>query len=154
MKYNGIKILTKEDTGSEPVTLAEVKEHLLKTDTDSDTYLTFLISACRQEIEGIYNVSLVDKTITAKVINMEGNQELLYPPVTSITSLTDLDSNDIEFDETNLILDTCFDLGLIEYETEAAVTDSYKLKILQLIADKFAHRGDAEKPAHKGSWLI
>ena len=154
MKYNSILVTLKEDSGSEPVTLAEAKGHLYITGTDHDTYLTFLIKACRQDIEGIYNISLVSKTVTAKIKNQLGNQDLLYPPIAGINSLVTLEGEEIAFDETNYLLDTCFDDGIIEYETEAVVNEAYKFRVLELIAYKFANRGDAAKPVNKGVWLV
>ena len=154
MKYNSIEILTKEDSGSEPVSLAEAKTHLYITGTDHDTYLTFLIKACRQEIEGIYNISLVGKTIIGRIRNQLGSQALLYPPIASINSLVTLEGEEIDFDETNLILDAVFDYGVIEYETEAVVSEGYKFRVLELLANKFANRGDAQKPKNKGTWII
>lgn len=151
MKYNDIKILTKVDTGSEPVSLATAKAHLFITGTDHDTYLPNVIKASRIEIEGIYNVSLVDKTITAEVRNEIEGIELPYG-ATTITSLVDVNGDDIDY--TDLKLDTLFCYGLIEYDTTAVVREDLNHKILERVAYKFANRGDAERPAHKGSWII
>lgn len=49
---------------TEPVTLAEVKAHLIITSDDDDVYLDALLSACRATIENFCHISLVEKIIT------------------------------------------------------------------------------------------
>jgi len=51
------------DTGSEPVTLEQLKTFCRVTDSDNDDLLTELITIARKKIERYTLLSLVDKTI-------------------------------------------------------------------------------------------
>lgn len=155
MKYNDIKILTKEDSGSEPLTLAEVKKQLI-IDADvtiDDSYLTRLITAVRIEYEGKKNKSIVSKTITAGVKNPKGGQELLYQPIDEVSSVTDADGNSFDVVSVNGELMTEFDYGLIEYTTTGVCDERDKQEMLEMIAWKYEHRGD-EQDKKRGIWLV
>lgn len=150
---NTINILSKSDTGLEPVLLSVVKSHLLISHTNDDTYLEdVLLPACREELEGKLNKCLVDKTITAEITS-DGKLDLLYPPVASITTATDSEGNAVELEllESRVITETKY--AKIEYTVTANVTATDKLKLLELIAYKYAHRGDENKTVH-ASWLL
>jgi hypothetical protein len=75
-----------DETGAtEPVTLAELKAHLNITYTDDNSYLTFLISACRMGVEMFCNISLVEKECTI-MVDAYCEMELPYGPVQGFTS--------------------------------------------------------------------
>lgn len=152
---NNITILSKTLTGTEPVTLAEIKTHLLVSHASDDTYIeSFLLPACREELEGKLNKCLADKTITAE-IESDGALDLMYPPVVSITSMVDDEGTaitDYELRESRIT--TTHDWAKIVYDVEANVTASDKLKLLELIAYKYTHRGDEVKPKINTQWFL
>lgn len=87
------------DIATEPVTLAEVKQHLnLQFDTagsyefdDDDTKLTALITQCREELEQYTGLTFAPKTLKAIIRNECGNIEIPFGPVTTLTSIKDVD---------------------------------------------------------------
>jgi uncharacterized phiE125 gp8 family phage protein len=87
-KVNAIYTPVFDEAGAtEPVTLAELKAHLVITYSDDDTYLTFLISACRHAVEQFCNISIVQKECTI-MVDAYCEIELPYGPVQSFTSAT------------------------------------------------------------------
>ena len=153
VKHNSIIVLSKSFTGSEPVTLTEVKNHLLISHSADDTLLGFLIEACREEIEGKLNKSLVAHTIIAEIKSM-GSLELLYPPVASVTTLVDAEGTTITHEIRESVITTEIEYGKITYTTTANVTASDKLQLLELIAYKYAHRGDEKKTNINTRWFL
>ena len=83
MKNNIIDIKRVETTTTEPVTLTEVKEHLLVTFSDDDTLLTSMITQARTKIEDWCNVSIIAKTVTM-IADLYNEWELPYGPVIGI----------------------------------------------------------------------
>lgn len=75
-----------ESSPTEPVTLAQVRAHLIITFTDDDTQLTTLITQCRQAVENYCHISIVRQIITA-VLCYDCPQDLPYPPVTNLYSV-------------------------------------------------------------------
>lgn len=154
MKYNSITILTKEESGSEPVTLAEAKAHLYVTFSADDSLITSLIKAARQWVEGQINKSLVSKTITARVNNGKGGQYLLYPPIDDISSVVDKDGNDLTIVSVNGELMTEFDYGVVEYTTTGTVTEEDKNKVLNRVAYLYKNRGEETNQNLNKIWLV
>ena len=75
-----------DETGAvEFLTPTQLKAHLQITYTDDDTYLTSLITECRQALEMFCNISLVSKTVTL-LADLYCERELPYGPVTTFTS--------------------------------------------------------------------
>lgn len=88
---NSILGLTKTYSGplsgiTEPLTLAEVKDHLEITFADKDSYIQSLIHQVREQAELVCNISLVEKTIVL-LVDWEVEQELPYPPVQSVSEV-------------------------------------------------------------------
>jgi uncharacterized phiE125 gp8 family phage protein len=86
---------------AEPVTLVQVKRHLsLQFDTsgsyqfdDDDTKLEELIVQSREFLEQFTGLSMASKTYKAILRNECGGIEIPYGPITSITSVKDIDGN-------------------------------------------------------------
>lgn len=76
-----------ESSPTEPVTLAQVKSHLIITVTDDDTMLTALITSCRKAIEEYCAISIVVKTVTL-IADLCKEWELPYGPVTGIQGVS------------------------------------------------------------------
>lgn len=75
-----------DETGAtEVLTLTQLKAHLQITYTDDDTYLTDLISACRQALEQYCNISIVQKTVTL-MADLYCEYEIPYGPISAFTS--------------------------------------------------------------------
>ncbi len=82
--------------GVELVTLTEVKAHLHITYADEDTYLTALLKQARASIEKYTGLSLISRTVTAKINNSAGGIQLPYGPVVAITSMADANGLTVE----------------------------------------------------------
>lgn len=78
-----IDIKRTESSPTEPLTLTEVKAHLLISFTDDDTLLTSLITQARKAIENYCKVSIVAQTVTMTA-DLFQEWELPYGPVTGI----------------------------------------------------------------------
>lgn len=146
----------KTESGTEPVTVAQVKTKLRETSTDNDTELTALIKPCRQEVERRANISIVEKTIVLSAY-LDCKYKLPYEPVIEITTvelLTGYDVNGVaEYD--TLDADEYRVTELFEFEPITAGT--YKITyaagmgtvpgdlqqiILSVIAIRYTHRSD------------
>lgn len=82
-----IDIKRTESSPTEPVTLTQVKAHLIITSTDDDTLLTALITSCRKAIEEYCALSIVPKTITL-IADLCKEWELPYGPATGILQVS------------------------------------------------------------------
>lgn len=74
--------------GTEPVTLAEVKDfcRIDSDSSDNNTVLTLMIASCREKLEGHTNLYFIPKV--AKIEFTSRVFELPYGPVGTITQLT------------------------------------------------------------------
>lgn len=73
------------ETGAEPLSVQEAKDHLHITYTDDDTDLNRMIKSCRQSIEKFCGISLVTKTVVL-IADLFRETELPQGPVVSFTS--------------------------------------------------------------------
>lgn len=78
---------------SEPITLAEAKNHLRvpSADTVDEDKITILLKAARQQVERDIRRSLMQQTWTLKYDEFEEEFELPFGPVQSITSIKYID---------------------------------------------------------------
>ena len=147
-----------QPTGSEPVTLAEVKSQLKIDFTTDDTLITALISAARDQIEKFTSTSIVGREIIA-LCKLTGDNwfELPYGPVdpdsiavstvsiggSTPETLTNFDVIGTEFIQISPgVNDICYPF-LITYD--AGYTDvppAIKEAILHQAAYLYEHRGD------------
>ncbi len=86
-----ISIKRTELTAVEPLTLAEVKNHLNITDSDNNTKLTGLITQCRRTIEEFCNISIINKRVVL-LAEFQEEWELPYGPVTGLEGVESRDS--------------------------------------------------------------
>lgn len=85
-------ILTPSDS---VVTVDEIKTELKIDFNDEDDYIADLITLCQARVESFCGVSMSTRTLQAVICNNEGNIEIPYGPIISITSAFDQDGNDI-----------------------------------------------------------
>lgn len=147
-----ISLTQSESNPTEPLTLSEVKDHLKIDFNDSDTYLTALSIRCRKELEKYLGLSLVVKTITL-IIDADGEFQLPYGPVSSITSVHRVGGSDdglptydtLSADEYTLTGNRLYAGSgrlKIVYSTGATPSDDIKQQLLMLIANRNEHAGD------------
>lgn len=95
--YNAVLDVQVEDTGAEPVSLADAKDYAkIDTGTAEDILITSLIKTAREQCESFSNISFMNHTITAVLTNLNGGIYFPYGPVKSLTSITDEDGNAID----------------------------------------------------------
>lgn len=145
---------------AEPVTLAEIKDHLQVDYTDKDAKLTEFGITARIQVEKEVNLSLKRKVLIAKVRNELGNIVLPYGPVNSITELRDID--DVVIDAGNYtirngILETPFSTAVnVVYDAgynAGECPEDYKQMILERVAFLDKNRGDEKKTNNNRVWL-
>lgn len=74
--------------GSEPVSVADIKNQLRIDHTNEDTYLSTLVTAARSNIENIIKRKLIQQTITLTCDDFpSGNWELPFPPIAAVTQV-------------------------------------------------------------------
>lgn len=83
-----IKLVT--DVASELLTLTDVKAHLYITHTNDDTYLTYLITRARKQIENYCSIAIGSQT-RVWVADFTGNVETQIPfqPVISVDQVSE-----------------------------------------------------------------
>lgn len=99
MKFNAvIDTLFTDEAEDELLTLAEVKDFCRIDLVDDDAILNDLIPAAREIVEEYCCVSLLQRTVTATLINELGGISLPYGPVISVTAISDENGNTIDAD--------------------------------------------------------
>lgn len=93
MQYNSLVRVT--GPSEEPVTLAEAKLHCRVDIDDDDTYISSLITAAREYVEDVLDMSILNQTWEARYDSLPSDQiELPRPPLgTSTITVTYLQSN-------------------------------------------------------------
>ncbi|MFQ5535459.1 MAG: head-tail connector protein [Sphingomonadales bacterium] len=83
---------------AEPITLAEAKDHLRITGTDDDVYITRLIAAARQHVDGsdgILGRALITQTWDLFLPKFPAEIRVPLPPLQSVTSIKYIDAGGI-----------------------------------------------------------
>ena len=97
---------------SEPVTLAEARDHceIIATDTTHDTKLNRFLQAAREKLEDDSGMACVTQTYTVSMTEfpVDGVVDIAIRPIQSITSITYYDSADAQqtLATTEYVLDT------------------------------------------------
>jgi len=101
-----VKIIT--DVSTEPVSVAQAKEHMRITISDDDTYISILITAAREYCESYTRRALATQTLEYVLdqFPIKDSFELPMSPVQSITSIKykDSDGDETTWDSANYIL--------------------------------------------------
>lgn len=131
---------------TEPVTLAEAKDHMHISYSDDDTWITAEIKAARQALEKFLGLSLVAKTIEWHGRNPGGYSELPYGPVLTIVTFKDSEGNTIATPDYELsgilgdfvqIVSPASDLLKVTYTagyTTANIPSALKTEIKNMVA--------------------
>ena len=82
---------------TEPVTLAEVKEHLRIDGNDYDSMLTSLIASCRSWCEQYQNRAYITQTWETYFDSWHFPMRPARPPLQSVTSIKYTDSSNTQF---------------------------------------------------------
>jgi len=105
---------------SEPVSRADMKEHLRVSHTDDDDYIDALIEGARTFIERQFDVGIITQTITEVYDDWDEPLRLSISPVASITSLSyyDADNSLQAVSSSNFILDSYGPRSVIEFDPD------------------------------------
>lgn len=144
-KYNAVLDVRFSVEGAEPVSVTTLKNWLKIDLNDDDVLLAAIISGARVQIERYVNLSLINRTVTAKIINGLGGFVLPYGPVKNVSTVTDFlgvaITSTIEWN----VLNEPFvgDKGIVTYEAgyEKLPAD-FVIAIMQQSAYLYEHRGD------------
>lgn len=92
-----LKTVLVSDAAIEPVTVAEVKNHLRVTDNLEDSLIAALIASARKYVEQITRRALITQTWRLYLDDFPADDciELPYPPLASVTSVKYYDANDV-----------------------------------------------------------
>ena len=174
---------TTSGPSSEPVTLNQLKAQLRieTTFTDDDSLLESLITSSREAVEAILGKVLMDQPVVAKLDEFPKDDyfELPTPPVSSVTSLTYFDDDNVSqtFSSSKYSLnDYCDPQRIVRntdedwpttydrwdavtvtyqagYASASAVPATVKAVIKMLAAELFEKRGFADPDATKNELL-
>lgn len=78
---------------SDPVSLAEVKEHLRITSTDEDALITSLVGSAKESGETITGRALITQTWDLSLDSFPQVIDIPKPPLQSVTSITYIDTD-------------------------------------------------------------
>lgn len=153
IRYNSVLgVEFSGESTTEPVTIAEVKAWMRIDFPDDDAFLSSLITMCREITERYTCLSLITRTVKARLNNGVGNIELPYGPVNTFTNLkqedgTVLNASDYVIDGVNFqTLETIYtDEVKAEYTagyTPTTIPPGLKMGLMRFIAFSNEHRGD------------
>lgn len=147
------------DSGSEPVTLADVQDWCSVTSSDYDNILTNLITVARKRVERYTHVSLVTKTVVVTAYLCQ-KTILPYPKFETMTSVEYLEGQDLAgandwqtltADEYQLIGDDVkyfipliYGCYRITYTTTAYTDEEILTDVKRVVNWMFRNRGDEQ----------
>lgn len=134
----------KTTTGSEPVTLEEMKAWMRVSSTADDTLISSLITEARELIETALNHSIVEQTIE---LTASGREKLYLPfqPVTDVTTVKDMDGEDLPYEFDGFIISfTSISTSITDYTAGyAAPPEGLLVGLKEVVAFLYENRGDA-----------
>lgn len=148
-----IDIQILENNPAEPVDLDMAKTQCIVDHSLDDAYLTGLIKQCRQEIENICGISIVEKNIIL-IADWKREQQLPYPPVKTINDIkvktsANTDGSPVytvpgcySIDGGFFNMNTCQRLKISYTTGMTAIAEDLKKMILNLVAFRYQNRGD------------
>lgn len=118
---------------SDRITVSDLRTYANISDTTLDNMLNGFLSTALAAVEKSLNISL--RVATYKIYNDVAEVQLYYPPIASITSVKDLDGNDLTYTQKGnyVILDGAQD-SVIIYETEPNIVSDAKTAVLRYAA--------------------
>lgn len=131
------------ESPTEPVTLQEAKDWCRIDVADDDTLIEMLIKGARAICEHAGNLSLITRTVSAKIHNGLGNFVLPYGPVVGdITSFTDVNGEVF----TDYVLSDSYgqDMTVVYNAGYATLPENLKTALLCQIAWMYNNRGDVK----------
>ena len=143
--YNAVLDVRFSNEAAEPITVASLKSWLKIDLNDDDFLLGKIIPAARLTIERYVNLSLVNRTVTAKIMNGLGGFVLPYGPVKTISTVTDFlgvsITNTIEW---NILNEPFADAkGIVTYEAGfERIPPNLEIALMQQCAYMYENRGD------------
>lgn len=154
LSYNQILDYTKGAT-TECVTLSELKEYCKIAYSADDALLTSLITAAREVCENYTNRSFGQREMTCWINNNNGNTQLPFGPVVSITKVYDEDNQEqtyytrgtsfIQIKEPRMVLKVEYVAGLEDVE------EVFKTAIKAQALFMYENRGDAQLDTLQGT---
>lgn len=124
-----------DEDETEPVTLTEAKDWCAVDGTDRDAKMNMLIEAARRKVERVRQISLINRTVTAKV---KPGTNLPYGPVKEIVSVTD--DNENTYEDYNTVTNDVTVVYSAGFGDD--LPEDYKVMILQQIAFMLENAGD------------
>jgi hypothetical protein len=135
-------------TGTEPITLTEMKNYLRVDYSDDDDLITSLITAAREVIEKYCGISIVEKTVNLVWPAYEPILQVPYGPVQSYTTLT-IDDEDVDEPEDNTLREDAGELVMEYVAGYDTVPQAIISAIKELTAIYYGNRGThVEMPKH------
>ena len=129
-----------DESATEPVTLQEAKDWCRIDVSDDDSLITELIKGARYICELYSNISFIERTVTAIIVNGLGRINLPYGPVTSEVAYYDED----EVELTDYSLKTADDCRVQAVYSAGyeALPKNLKTALLNQILWMYENRGD------------
>ena len=136
--------ITETITGSEPLSLSEVKSWLRVDYSDEDTLITSLISEARNQAELYLGVSIIEKSIVL-ILTDRSDIQLPYGPVSAVSSVVDENDDALEYDllAEKITFDSTVDYAKISYSAGmSTVPSGLEMALKQIIMRYYENRGD------------
>ncbi len=98
MRNNVLEAFAVPIEADEPFTVAQAKEYARISNSNEDALIGELITAARQAMERLTQLTLVPSNVTAIINNSEGLIELPLNPYVSDLVIKDRDGNELDFE--------------------------------------------------------